>query len=65
MKKLFVAAVLVSVTAACGSKKADTTPKVEPTKPSAGDVGGAGYGGAAYGGHAKTPAANPCSTPAH
>lgn len=62
MKKLFVAAVLISATAACGSKKASTTPGTSKVEPRTGDVGGAGYGGAAYGGHAKTPAANPCST---
>lgn len=64
MKKLFVAVVLVSAAAACGSKKADTTPRATPTS-NPGDTGGAGYGGAAYGGHAKAPAANPCSATAH
>lgn len=63
MKKLFVAVVLVSVTAACGAKKADTTPSSKPPVDQKTD---AGYGGATYGGHghAPTPAANPCSSKA-
>lgn len=58
MKQLFVTILLASALAACGSKKADTTPKAVETKPDA--TGGAAYGGAAYGG-AKGAAANPCA----
>jgi hypothetical protein len=54
MKKLFVTVVLASGLAACGSRKADTTPR--PVETNA--TGGAAYGGATYGG-AKS--ANPCA----
>jgi len=68
MTKL-IAAVLLSVSvAACGAKKADTTPTSAEHKGDA--AGGAAYGGAAYGkgsAHAPAQPANPCApaTPAH
>lgn len=67
MNKL-IAVVLLSVSvAACGAKKADTTPTSAEHKGDA--AGGAAYGGAAYGkGSAQTAQpANPCApaTPAH
>ncbi len=68
MNKL-IAVVLLSISvAACGAKKAETTPTSAEHKGDA--AGGAAYGGAAYGGgRARTPAmpANPCApvTPGH
>jgi hypothetical protein len=56
MKKMFAVVILASVSlAACGGKKADTTPQSQgPTSPEAGGA----TGGATYGGH-KAPAATP------
>ena len=56
MKKLVVVGLLVSALAACGHKKANTTPSPTPeTKGSTttAPTGGATYGGAAYGTPAK------------
>lgn len=62
MKKLITVALLSAFVAACGAKKADTTPK--PVEQPADAMGGAAYGGAAYGeATPDKPAANPCASP--
>lgn len=62
MKKLMAVVLLSASVAACGSKKADTTPKPVEHKDDA--MGGAAYGGAAYGEAAPDkPAGNPCASP--
>ena len=64
MKKLFAVVLLSASVAACGAKKADTTPTSPEHKGDA--AGGAAYGGAAYG-HGTHKPANPCApaTPGH
>jgi hypothetical protein len=62
MKKLIVVVLVSASIAACGTKKADTTPK--PVEQPADAMGGAAYGGAAYGDATpEKPAANPCASP--
>ena len=56
MKKLIAVVLLSASVAACGAKKADTTPKSVEHKGDA--AGGAAYGGATYG---KDKPANPCA----
>jgi hypothetical protein len=62
MKKRIAVVLLSASVAACGAKKADTTPKSVEHKGDA--AGGAAYGGAAYGrgsGQAPTRPADPCA----
>jgi hypothetical protein len=63
MKKMFVAVLLASAAiAACGGKKASTTPQDKAPQEMNGDP----TGGSMYGGHKAEPAAkgtpNPCAT---
>lgn len=58
MKKLIAVVLLSASVAACGAKKANTTPKSVEHKGDA--AGGAAYGGAAYG-EATAKPANPCA----